>query len=84
MAPQAFQTAKIFLRRGGFEKNQQRRCYLKIQKKAQPVIATHRMKTTVDFTLASSQSHPATRLSRPFSCTPSLARAASQHSQRSI
>jgi hypothetical protein len=38
------------------------------------------MKTIYKSNLASSLSHPATRLSRPFSCTPSLAHAAAQRS----
>jgi hypothetical protein len=50
------------------------------RKRAQPVIATHTMKTVINSNQASSLSHPATRLSRPFSCTPSLAHAAAQRS----
>jgi hypothetical protein len=38
------------------------------------------MKIVVNSNQASSLSHPATRLSRPFSCTPSLAHAAAQRS----
>jgi hypothetical protein len=38
------------------------------------------MKTINDSNLASSHSHPATRLSRLFSCTSSLALAAAQRS----
>jgi hypothetical protein len=38
------------------------------------------MKTVVNSNQASSLSHPATRLGRPFSCTPSLAHTAAQRS----
>jgi hypothetical protein len=44
------------------------------------VIATYSVKTVINSNQASSLSHPATRLSRPFSCTPSLAHAAAQRS----
>jgi hypothetical protein len=50
------------------------------RKRAQQVIATLVMKTVINSNQASSLSHPATRLSRPFSCTPSLAHAAAQRS----
>jgi hypothetical protein len=44
------------------------------------VIATHTLKTVNKSNLASSLSHPATRLSRSLSCTLSLALAAAQRS----
>jgi hypothetical protein len=50
------------------------------RKGAWQVIATHTMKTINDSNLASLLSHPATRLSRPVSCTLSLALAAAQRS----
>jgi len=50
------------------------------RKGAWQVIATHTMKTINDSNLASSSSHPASGLSRPVSCTPSLALAAAQRS----
>jgi hypothetical protein len=52
----------------------------KFRKRAQQVIATHSVKTVINSNQASSLSHPATRLSRPFSCTPSFAHAAAQRS----
>jgi hypothetical protein len=50
------------------------------RKRAWQVIATQTMKTTNDSNLASLLSHPATRLSRLFSCPPSFALAAAQRS----
>jgi len=50
------------------------------RKEAWQVIATPTMKTTNDSNLASLLSHPATWLSQPFSCNPSLALAAAQRS----
>jgi hypothetical protein len=78
MAPQAFQAAKNNSCGVAGRENRQRP--ETFRKRAQQVIATHRAKTVTNSKQASSLSRPATRLSRPFSCTPSLAHAAAQRS----
>jgi len=76
MAPQAFQAAKKFLRRRGSRPTGGNH---KASGKGLRVIATSK-KTVTNSNQASSQSHPASRTGRSFSCTSSLAHAAAQRS----
>jgi hypothetical protein len=78
MAPQAFEATKnnpevsLVANTSGIRKA--------FRKGAWQVIATRTMKTINDSNQASSLSHPANRLRRSLSCTPTLALGAAQRS----
>jgi hypothetical protein len=76
-APQAFQAAK---NNPAAQPDLTSRRQPKASGKGLRVIATHTTKTVFNSNQASSQSHPASRPGRSFSCTSSLAHAAAQRS----